>query len=74
MPTHLGTNPHNHVKHYYYSCSTLENFIITGILNCIIIKYSYNISYNNSKQIEVFISYSIICLNETILTCKFRRY
>ena len=24
MPTHLGTNPHNHVKHY--SCSPLENF------------------------------------------------
>ena len=33
MPTHLGTNPRNHVKHYlrrylrrYYSCSSLENF------------------------------------------------
>ena len=25
MPTHLGTNPRNHVKHYY-SCSSLENF------------------------------------------------
>ena len=23
MPTHLGTNPHNHVKHY--SCCSLEN-------------------------------------------------
>ena len=66
MPTHLGTNPHNHVKHYYYSCSTLENFIITGILDCIIIKYSYNIYHiiTNSKQKEVFISYSIIYLPE----------
>jgi len=25
MPTHLGTNPRNHVKHDY-SCSSLENF------------------------------------------------
>ena len=24
MPTHLGTNPRNHVKHYY-SCSSMEN-------------------------------------------------
>ena len=24
MPTQLGTNPHNHVKHY--SCSSMENF------------------------------------------------
>ena len=26
MPTHLGTNPRNHVKHYYSCSSLLENF------------------------------------------------
>ena len=26
MPIHLGTNPRNHVKHYFYRWSLLEDF------------------------------------------------
>jgi hypothetical protein len=38
MPTHLGTNPRNHVKHYYSCSSLLENFTFVQILLIIICK------------------------------------
>jgi hypothetical protein len=37
MPTHLGANPRNHVKHY--PCSSLENFLL------LLIKLMAHISY-----------------------------
>jgi hypothetical protein len=48
----------------------LLEYLIVLLLNI----HNIYISYNNSKQKEVFLTVLYICLNETILTCKFRRY
>ena len=39
MPTHLGTNPHNHVKHYF--CWSLEDFYYY-----ILYYYCYLVAYH----------------------------
>ena len=59
MPTHLGANPRNHVKHD--SCSSLENFyyyilfIYTTKVNSISLIASIFVRSNNNNEGNIYI-------------------
>jgi len=71
MPTHLGANPRNHVKHD--SCSSLENFyyyilfIYTTKVNSISLIASIFVRSNNNNEGNVYIINIYINNNNNVI-------